>query len=92
MQDGLPMLEDGRILDVANVIWATGFRHDYSWIDAPVLDGEDAPVHERGVASEPGLYFLGLDFLYSATSENVGGVGRDAKHIARHIGRRTIGA
>jgi putative flavoprotein involved in K+ transport len=92
VRDGLPVLADGRVLDVANVIWATGFRQDYGWVDVPVFDGTDAPVHERGVASVPGLYFLGLDFLYSATSENVGGVGRDAKHIARHIGTRTIGA
>jgi putative flavoprotein involved in K+ transport len=92
VSNGLPVLADGRALEVANVIWATGFRHDYDWIDVPVFDGASAPVHERGVSSEPGLYFLGLDFLYSATSENVGGVGRDAKYIARRIGRRTIAA
>jgi putative flavoprotein involved in K+ transport len=88
VQDGLPVLEDGRVLDVENVIWCTGFRQDYSWIDVPVFDGDRAPVHERGVASEPGLYFLGLDFLYSFASENVGGVRRDAKHIAKHIASR----
>jgi putative flavoprotein involved in K+ transport len=91
VRDGHPVLADGRVVDVANVIWATGFRQDYSWIDVPVFDGASGPVQQRGASSEPGLYFLGLDFLYSATSENVGGVGRDAKHIARHIGRRTIG-
>jgi putative flavoprotein involved in K+ transport len=85
IQDGLPVLEDGRRLNVANVIWCTGFRQDFGWIDLPVFDGEGAPVHERGVATEPGLYFLGLDFLYSFASENVGGVRRDAKHIAKHI-------
>jgi len=88
VQDGLPVLEDGRVLDVANVIWCTGFRQDFSWIDVPVFDGNGAPVHERGVASEPGLYFLGLDFLYAFTSENVGGVRRDARHIAKHIASR----
>jgi len=86
VENGRPVLEDGRLLDVANVIWCTGFRHDFGWLDVPGLDGEGAPVHERGIASEPGLYFLGLDFLYSFTSENVGGVHRDAKHIAKHIG------
>ena len=85
---GLPVLEDGRVLDAANVIWCTGFRQDYSWVDVPVFDGDGTPDHERGVASEPGLYFLGLDFLYSFASENVGGVYRDAKHIARHIASR----
>jgi len=85
VRDALPMLEDGRVLDVANVIWCTGFRQDYSWIDVPGFDGSGEPAHERGVGPEPGLYFLGLDFLYSFTSENVGGVHRDARRIARHI-------
>ena len=88
VQDGLPVLEDGRVMDVANVIWCTGFRHDFNWIDLPVLDGHSEPLHERGVASEAGLYFVGLDFLYSFTSENIGGVGRDARHIAGHIASR----
>ncbi len=58
---GLPMLEDGRVLDVANVIWCTGYRHDLSWIDLPIF-GEDGELeHERGVVTtEPGLYFVGL--------------------------------
>jgi putative flavoprotein involved in K+ transport len=90
VQDGLPVLEDGRVLDVANVIWCTGFRQDFSWIDVPVFDGDGEPMHEGGVASEEGLYFLGLDFLYAFTSENVGGVGRDARRIARQIRGRTI--
>ena len=85
VRDGLPVMEDGRVLDVANVIWCTGFRQDFSWIDVPVFGEDSEPMHDRGVASEPGLYFVGLDFLYSFTSENVGGVGRDARHIARHI-------
>jgi putative flavoprotein involved in K+ transport len=88
VQDGLPVLEDGRVLDVANVIWCTGFHQDYSWIDVPVFDGGMEPTHERGVASEPGLYFVGLDFLYSFASENVGGVYRDARHIVKHIASR----
>jgi putative flavoprotein involved in K+ transport len=85
VSDGLPVLEDGRIMDVANVIWCTGFQQDFGWIDVPVFGDAGEPVNERGVASEPGLYFVGLDFLYSFTSENVGGVRRDAKHIAKHI-------
>jgi putative flavoprotein involved in K+ transport len=83
--DGLPALEDGRVMDVANVIWCTGFRQDFSWIEVPVFGDDTEPMHERGVTSEPGLYFVGLDFLYSFTSENVGGVGRDARHIAGRI-------
>jgi len=83
----MPALEDGRVMDVANVIWCTGFRQDFSWIDVPIFMEDSEPIHERGVTSEPGLYFVGLDFLYAFTSENVGGVGRDARHIARHIAR-----
>ena len=88
VRDGQPVLEDGRIMDVANVIWCTGFRQDFTWIDVPVFGEGSEPLHERGVASEPGLYFLGLDFLYSFASENVGGVRRDARHVARHIAGR----
>jgi putative flavoprotein involved in K+ transport len=86
--EGLPVLEDGRVLDVANVIWCTGFRQDFTWIDVPVFGEDHRLQHERGVTSEPGLYFLGLDFLYAFTSENVGGVGRDAGYIAKRINSR----
>lgn len=86
VRDGLPVLEDGRVLEVSNVIWCTGFRPDFGWIDLPILDNDGQPVQQRGVVpSAPGLYFVGMDFLYSFTSENVGGVGRDAAHIANHI-------
>jgi putative flavoprotein involved in K+ transport len=85
-QDGFPTLEDGRALDASNVIWCTGFKPDFGWIDLPVFDEDGEPVQERGVvASEPGLFFVGLDFLYAFTSENVGGVGSDARHISKHI-------
>jgi putative flavoprotein involved in K+ transport len=86
---GLPMLDDGRVLEVANVIWCTGFVPDFAWIDLPVFDEDGEPAHGRGiVGSEPGLYFLGLFFLYAGASSLVGGVGRDAKHIAKHIASR----
>ena len=75
-------------MDVANVIWCTGFRQDFSWIEVPVLGEDSEPMQQRRVASEPGLYFVGLDFLYSFTSENVGGVRRNARHIAKHIASR----
>ena len=88
-RDGLPMLEDDRVLDVANVIWCTGFRQDFRWIDLPVFGEDGLPVHDRGVVrSEPGLYFMGLVFQYGVSSDVIAGVGRDAKHIARHIASR----
>jgi putative flavoprotein involved in K+ transport len=89
VQDGLPLLEDGRVLDVANVIWCTGFRTDFSWIDLPAFDHDGRPLHERGVVeSVPGLYFAGLIFQYSLTSDVLPNGGRDAEYVARHIAAR----
>jgi putative flavoprotein involved in K+ transport len=83
---GKPRLEDGHVLDVTNVVWCTGFGHDFGWIHLPVFDDSGLPLHARGViASQPGLYFLGLPFLYGATSALIGGAGRDAKYIADHM-------
>jgi putative flavoprotein involved in K+ transport len=91
-QDGLPVLEDGRVLDVANVIWCTGFRQTFPWLDLPVFTPGGDPDHQRGVVGNmPGLYFLGLDFQFAATSEVITGMGRDAAHIGRHIIRHRRG-
>jgi putative flavoprotein involved in K+ transport len=93
VQNGLPVVEDGRTVDVANVIWCTGFQPDFGWINLPVFDDGGLPVHDRGVvAAEPGLYFVGLPFLFTLTSSLVGGVGRDAEHIAEHIACSTATA
>jgi putative flavoprotein involved in K+ transport len=88
---GLPVLDDGRVLKVANVIWCTGFVSDFAWIDLPVFAEDGGPIHDRGVVgSEPGLYFVGLVFLYALASSLVGGVGRDAEYIAKHIASREL--
>ncbi|MGH8872851.1 MAG: flavin-containing monooxygenase [Acidimicrobiia bacterium] len=85
---GQPMLEDKGSLAVTNVIWSTGFQSDFSWIEVPVFAGDSLPIHHRGIVEDaPGLYFLGLPFLYGLTSGLVGGVGRDAEHIVDHIRR-----
>ena len=87
--DGLPVLDDGRVIEASNVIWCTGFVPDFAWIDLPVFAEDGGPAHDRGiVGSEPGLYFVGLVFLYALASSLVGGVGRDAEHIAKHIASR----
>jgi putative flavoprotein involved in K+ transport len=89
VRDALPLLEDGRTLDVRTVVWCTGFRLDFSWIDLPVFDAAGVPRHERGIIPhEPGLAFVGLPFQYAATSELVPGIGRDAAYVARHIAAR----
>jgi putative flavoprotein involved in K+ transport len=88
VEHGLPQLEDGRSVDAANVVWCTGFHPGFSFVDLPVL-GSQEPIHERGmVGSEPGLFFIGLKFLYSVSSEQIHGVGRDADRIARRIAAR----
>jgi putative flavoprotein involved in K+ transport len=90
VRDGKPLLDDDRVLDVGNVIWCTGYGPGFGWIDLPVLDERDEPTHERGIVpSEPGLYFVGLKFLFSATSDTVTGVGRDAQRVAKHIASRS---
>ena len=86
VREGMPVVEDDRVVKVSNILWCTGFRPGFSWIDLPVLGGHDEPVHERGVvASQPGLYFVGLHFLYAATSDTVTGVSRDARRVVRHL-------
>jgi putative flavoprotein involved in K+ transport len=89
VHDGVPVMEDGRIVKVANVVWCTGYRPVFDWVHLAAFDQEGQPIHERGVAAEPGVYFIGLFFLASAASSLVGGVGRDAEYIARHIAART---
>lgn len=90
VEGGLPRLEDGRVLEVSNVIWCTGYRPGFSWIDLPIFDdGGEEPRHRSGVVEEqPGLYFVGLHFLHALSSEMVHGVGRDAERIAGHIAAR----
>ena len=86
VRNGLPLLEDGRVLDVANVVWCTGFHPGFSWIDLPVFGPDGEPQHDRGVvSSEPGLYFVGLHFLFAMSSVMIHGVGRDAERIADRI-------
>jgi len=77
--------DDGTPLDVRTVIWATGFRSDYSWIDVAVCDASGRPVHERGVTEAPGFYFLGLTWQHTRGSALIGWVKDDAEFIAGRI-------
>jgi putative flavoprotein involved in K+ transport len=87
--NGLPVLEDGQVLDVSNIIWCTGFHSGFSWIDLPVFDADGDAKHDSGVVpDEAGLYFVGLKFLYAASSSTIHGVGRDAARIADRIRAR----
>jgi putative flavoprotein involved in K+ transport len=88
VRDGLPMLADQRVLDVSNVVWCTGFVPDLSWINLPGFEPEDPWRHYGVIPSQPGLYFVGLLFLYAMSSSMIHGVGRDAEYIATLIASR----
>ncbi len=95
VRDGRPLLADGRVLDVSNVIWCTGFHPALSWLDVPtpVYGADGEPVHDRGIVpGEPGLYFVGLHFLYAFSSTMIHGIARDAERIANTIQARTRAA
>ena len=81
-----PILQlDLRAAGVTSIIWATGFRYAFDWIRLPVLDAEGNPRHQRGITEFPGLYFLGLRWLYKFKSSFIHGVGDDAEYLAEHI-------
>jgi putative flavoprotein involved in K+ transport len=85
---GRPVLDDGRLLEVANVVWCTGFHPGFDWIDLPI-HGEHEPAHDAGIVpSQPGLYFVGLHFLSAMSSEMIHGVGDDAEQIVAHLADR----
>ncbi len=91
VRDGRPLLADGRVLDVANVVWCTGYEPDpLTWVEPSIVGADGWPKHVRGVVTRaPGLYVVGLPFLYSGVSSLLGGVGRDAAYIADRIVART---
>jgi putative flavoprotein involved in K+ transport len=82
---------DVRAAGISSVIWATGYRCDFGWIDFPVLDARGEPVHRAGVTDVPGLYFLGLQWLSKMNSSFLSGVAGDAARLADHIARRRAG-
>ena len=86
--DGRPALENGAVLDVTNVIWATGFRPDYAWIEPSVTGPDGWPIEHRGVAEVPGLYFVGLPFQYGVDSTLIHGTRRDARYVVERIMER----
>jgi len=73
---------------VSTILWATGFRQDFGWIEADTFDSAGRPIHRRGVSGVPGLYFLGLPYLSGRGSSFIWGVWHDAKSIAGHIAAR----
>jgi putative flavoprotein involved in K+ transport len=86
---GLPLLADGRTLAVKNVLWCTGYHHEFPWIDLPVFDKSGDVIHEAGIVKNvPGIYFVGLNFLYSMTSATLMGIGRDSERVVDALWNR----
>jgi putative flavoprotein involved in K+ transport len=90
VRDGLPVLDDGTVLDVGTVVWSTGFDHGLSWIDLPGLIGEDRePRHRSGISTtHPGLYYVGQHFQHAFSSTMIRGVSRDGARIAKAAAKR----
>ena len=90
VEDGRPLLADGRVVDVANVVWCTGFQQAFDWIDLPIFDEHGWPEELRGVVDRaPGLFFCGLAFQSAASSMLIHGARRDAAYVAKRIQQRT---
>lgn len=82
-----PVLElDLQKADITTILWATGYRTDYRWLQVDAFDTDGRPQHERGISTEPGVYFLGLPWLSRRGSSFIWGVWNDAKFIADQIG------
>jgi putative flavoprotein involved in K+ transport len=79
---------DYRAAGIRSIVWCIGFRTDYSWLDLPVFNGRGQPSHVRGVTPVPGIYFIGLPWLYTWGSGRFSGVSRDAEYLAEHIEAR----
>jgi putative flavoprotein involved in K+ transport len=92
-RDGRPLLADDSVHDVATVLWCTGFRPDFGWVEPATLDEHGWPLHERGIATgAPGLYFLGMPFLFGFTSMLVLGADRDARFVTAAVVRQAAAA
>ena len=73
---------------ISAIVWCIGFQPDFGWLDAPVFNGRGHPGHVRGVTALPGLYFIGLPWLYTWGSGRFSGVARDALYLAEQIEAR----
>jgi putative flavoprotein involved in K+ transport len=91
VRDGLPITEDDQVLEPQTVVWCTGYRPDYSWIELPVADEDGRPITERGVSPATGLYFIGVEFQYAAASSTIQGLDQDARYLMRAMARQPGG-
>ena len=98
-QEALPKLQDGysaeeileldlKAANITTIIWAMGYTFDYGFVKLPVTDGDGFPLQTRGVTQYPGLYFVGMNWLYKHKSTTLLGVGEDAEYIVSHMTRQ----
>ncbi len=80
--------EDTQLDDIRNIIWATGFKPDFGWIEDLALDDEGYPRNYRGIGEQKGLYFIGLPWMYTRGSATLGGVKDDAKFLFDYIAKQ----
>jgi putative flavoprotein involved in K+ transport len=88
VRDGRPLTDDGPVPDVSTVVWCTGAAPDHSFLDLPVFAADGRPSEHRGVSTEPGLYFLGLEFQFALASGTIQGLDRDARYLMRRMGEQ----
>ena len=81
IREGRPITEDGHVLQPQTVVWCTGYRPDYSWIELPVTDSSGHAINERGVSAEARLYFIGAEFQYALASATIQGLDQDARYL-----------
>lgn len=88
--NGLPRQQDGSTVEVANVVWCTGYGPGLDWIDLPIFDSDGRVTHRRGVVDvSPGLYFVAIKFQHSALSDTLFAVGREAELVVQHLVERS---
>jgi putative flavoprotein involved in K+ transport len=85
VEESPPLLQNLASGKIGTLIWATGFRPDYSWLDVPVLDHKGQVRHDGGVVDAPGMYLLGMPFLRRRKSSLIDGVGDDARDLSAHL-------
>jgi putative flavoprotein involved in K+ transport len=92
VEDSPPLGIDLNAGQIKTIIWATGYRPDYSWLDVPVLDRKGMIVHDGGVAAAPGLYLMGTPFMRRRKSTLIDGAGDDAREVSARLAAYLDGA
>ncbi len=82
------IFEHKKVSTIKNIVWATGYRPNFTWIEGLELDGDSYPKNYRGVSNIEGLYFIGLPWMYTRGSATLGGVAKDASYLVKMINKK----